>query len=297
MIDFTAPRHRAKFGYLLLAPAVLLMAAIIVYPILLSVSISMQDVRIARIGGDPEPWTFDNYTGLFQSAEFWEACWITTKFVVFVGGVSLVIALATAILVNQRFHGRSAARLLIMLPWAVPEVVATVVWAWMLDSSFGVINWMLLRLGLISSQIPFTSDPNAAFFAVSFVMIWKGYPMMAIMLLAGLQSIPEEQYQAAQVDGASVWQRFFYVTIPNLLPVIGVALIMTTLWVFRDFAIINVLTAGGPLGSTTTLSILTFEKSFAFFRMGEGAAVGVITLIICAILSRGMIGRFARSVH
>ncbi|GAA6210171.1 sugar ABC transporter permease [Cognatishimia sp. WU-CL00825] len=297
MIDFSAPKNRKTFGYLLLAPAVILMAAIIVYPILLSVDVSLQDVRIARIGEDAKPRTLDNYRWLFGSHEFWRAGWVTAKMVFFVGGTALVIGLATAMLVNQRFKGRAAARLFVALPWAVPEVVATVVWAWMLDSSFGVINWGLLQVGLIDQPIQFASDANAAFFAVCFVMIWKGYPLMSIMLLAGLQSIPEEQYQAAKVDGAGPFQRFWYVTIPNLMPVIGVTLVMTTLWVFRDFAIIHVLTEGGPLGATTSLSIMTYEQSFSFFRMGQGAAVGVVTLIICAFISRALVGRFANSPH
>lgn len=297
MIDFSAPRHREKFGYLLLAPAVILMAAIIVYPILLSVDISMQDVRIARIGDEREPWTLKNYAWLFGSDEFWRGLWVSLKLVFVVGALSVIIGFATAMLVNQKFRGRTAIRLFVALPWAVPEVVATVIWAWMLDSSFGVVNWVLLKLGVISTPVLFFSNPTAAFAAVCFVMIWKGYPLMSIMLLAGLQSIPEEQYQAAAVDGAGPWQRFFYITVPNMLPVIGVTLVMTSLWVFRDFAIIYVLTQGGPIGSTTTLSILTFEQSFEFFRMGQGAAVGVITMILCAIVSRALVGRLAKSVH
>lgn len=296
MIDFSSPRHRTKFGYLLLAPAIILMALIIVYPILLSVEISLQDVRVAKIGAS-EPLTVRNYQWLASSGEFWNAMWVTIRLVVFVGGTSLVIGLATALLVNNRFRGRSLARLFVALPWAVPEVVATVIWAWMLDSSFGLFNWLLLTSRITSAPIQFSSDPNAAFFAVCAVMIWKGYPLMSIMLLAGLQSIPEEHYQAAKVDGASAWQRFVYITLPSLAPVIGVTMVMTTLWVFRDFAIIHVLTRGGPIGSTTSLSILTWEQSFGFFRMGQGAAVGVVTMIICAVISRALIGRFAQSVH
>lgn len=296
MIDFSSPRHRTKFGYLLLAPAVLLMALIIVFPILLSVDISLQDVRVARIG-DSEPRTFENYDWLVNSGEFWSSLLVTLRLVLVVGGISLVIGLATALLVNNRFHGRSLARLFVALPWAVPEVVATVIWAWMLDSSFGLFNWLLLTTRVIDAPFQFTSDPTAAFSAVAAVMIWKGYPLMSIMLLAGLQSIPEEHYQAAKVDGASAWQRLVYITLPSLAPVIGVTMVMTTLWVFRDFAIIHVLTRGGPIGSTTTLSILTWEQSFSFFRMGQGAAVGVVTMVICAIISRALVGRFAQTVH
>jgi multiple sugar transport system permease protein len=296
MIDFSSPRHRAKFGYLLLAPAVLLMAVIIVWPILLSVNISLQDVRIADITKSA-PWTGKNYRWLWNSGEFWNAARVTFWLVLFVSSVSLAIGLGTALLVNRRFKGRAIARLLIALPWAVPEVVAAVIWAWMYDGSFGILNWFLIRLNLVDTPVPFLATPTAAFYSVGVVMIWKGYPFMSIMLLAGLQSIPEEQYQAARVDGASAWRRFVHVTLPGIAPVIGVTVVMTTLWVFRDFSIIYVLTQGGPIGATSTLSILTWEQSFAFFRMGHGAAVGVVTMILCLLISRALVGRFAQAAH
>ncbi|MCR8724642.1 carbohydrate ABC transporter permease [Frigidibacter sp. ROC022] len=296
MIDFSSPRHRAKFGYMLLAPATILMAVIVVYPILLSVNISMQDVRIADIAKS-EPWTWKNYRWLVKSGEFWNAISVTFWLVLFVASVSLAIGLSTALLVNQRFKGRTLARLLVALPWAVPEVVAAVIWAWIYDGSFGILNWFLLQLHVVKSPVEFLADPTSAFFAVGGAMIWKGYPFMSIMLLAGLQSIPEEQYQAAKVDGASTWARFVYVTLPGIAPVVGVTVVMTTLWVFRDFSIIYVLTKGGPLGSTSTLSILTWEQSFAFFRMGHGAAVGVVTMVLCLLISRALVGRFAQNVH
>ena len=296
MIDFSSPRHRAKFGYMLLAPAVLLMAIIIVYPILLSVHISLQDVRIADIARS-EPWTGKNYRWLWNSGEFWNAAGVTFWLVLFVSSVALAIGLGTALLVNRRFKGRAIARLLIALPWAVPEVVAAVIWAWMYDGSFGILNWFLIQLNLVDTPVPFLATPTTAFYSVGAVMIWKGYPFMSIMLLAGLQSIPEEQYQAAKVDGASAWRRFVHVTLPGIAPVIGVTVVMTTLWVFRDFSIIYVLTQGGPIGATSTLSILTWEQSFAFFRMGHGAAVGVVTMIICLLISRALVGRFAQAVH
>jgi multiple sugar transport system permease protein len=296
MIDFSSPRHRSKFGYMLLAPAVLMMALIIVYPILLSVNISLQDVRVADIAR-PKPWTLKNFEWLRNSDDFWNALWVTVRLVAFVSAVSLVIGLGTALLVNQQFRGRSLARLLVALPWAVPEVVAAVIWAWMFDNSFGILNWLLINLHLVGSPVQFLSQPASAFLSVGVVMIWKGYPFMSIMLLAGLQSIPEEQYQAAKVDGASAWSRFLYITLPGLAPVIGVTVIMTTLWVFRDFSVIYVLTQGGPVGATSTLSILTWEQSFAFFRMGHGAAVGVVTMVLCVIISRALVGRFAQAAH
>lgn len=296
MIDFSSPRHRHKLGYLLIAPALILMALIIVFPILLSVDISFQDVKIARIGADRKPFTSENYSWLFSSGEFYNSLWVTIRLLLFVGGTALILGFAFALLLNEKFKGRSVARLLVIMPWAVPEVVAVVIWAWMMDSSFGVFNWLLITSGIIDEPLAYASDPTSAFFAVCLVMIWKGYPFICIMLLAGLQSIPEEQYQAASVDGASVFQRFWHVTVPNMLPVLGVCFVMTSLWVFRDFAIIFVLTEGGPIGATKSLAIMTFEQSFQFFRMGRAAAVGVITLILCAIMSRALVSRFAKSV-
>jgi multiple sugar transport system permease protein len=276
---------------------VLLMAGIIVYPILLSVNISMQDVRIARIGDSGGPWTLDNYRWLFGAEQNWEAMWVTLKMIVVVSLLALGIGFGTALLVNQRFRGRGAVRLLVALPWAVPEVIATVIWAWLLSSSFGVVNWFLLTQGIVAEPISFRSDANAAFAAVCATMIWKGYPFISIMLLASLQSIPEEQYQAAKVDGAGIWQRFWFITLPYMVPSIGITLLITTLWVLRDFSIVYVLTKGEPLGATTTISLLTYEQSFVFFRMGQGAALGVLTMVLCALISWPLVGRMSRSIH
>ena len=128
-------------------------------------------------------------------------------------------------------------------------------------------------------------------------MIWKGYPFVSIMLLAGLQAIPNDYYEAAKVDGAGAWQRFVNITFPCLFPVIGVTLILVVLWVFRDFTIIYVLTGGGPYGTTQTLSIMTYEQAFGFHKMGYGAAVGMITLVFCLLASRFMVQRVTGSIY
>src|SRR5690606_27502336 len=163
--------------------------------------------------------------------------------------------------------------------------------------SFGLMNWLFFRLGLIDQTINWFSDPNAAFTAVVVTMVWKGYPFVSIMALAGLQSIPEDYYNAARVDGANAWNRFTHITIPSLMPVLGVTMVLVLLWVFRDFSIINVMTGGGPLKSTQTLSIMTYEHAFGFFKMGYASAVGVVTLIFCVLASLLMIGRKADGIY
>ena len=290
-LDLARPSRQHWLGYLLLAPAVLLIAAIIVYPLVVSVDISFQNVGIARLDQPRRPFTTANYERLFTSPDFWNACWVTLKLILVVTTACFLLGLGTALLVNNRFRGRSIARLLVAMPWAVPEVIAVVIFAWIFDSSFGLMNWVFLKLGFIDKTINWFSDPAASFAVVSTTMIWKGYPFVSIMTLAGLQSIPEDFYAAARVDGASAWQRLVHITLPCLMPVIGVTTVLVMLWIFRDFSIIYVLTGGGPLKATQTLSIMTYEQAFGFFRMGYASAIGIITLIICIIAAKLMMRR------
>jgi multiple sugar transport system permease protein len=285
------PSRQHWLGYLMLLPAALLVAALILYPLLVSVDLSFQNVNIARIGDARRPWTTANYQRLFEGSEFWISLWVTAKFLLVVTTASFVIGLGTALLVNNRFRGRKLARLVVALPWAVPEVVAVVIFAWIFDSSFGLANWLLIKTGLSSQMIAWFSDPAAAFIAVSCTMIWKGYPFVSVMSLAGLQAIPEDLYNAARIDGANGWQRFTYVTVPSLMPVLAVTAILVVLWLFRDFSIVYTMTQGGPVKATQTLSIMTYLQAFSFFKMGYASAVGVVTLILCTIAGLLMVGR------
>ncbi|WP_240230846.1 carbohydrate ABC transporter permease [Devosia lacusdianchii] len=296
-IDLASPRHASKLGYLLLAPAALLILAILVYPMLLAIDISFHDVKFATLSFGASEYTLANYQKLFSSPDFWKAIGVTAQLLVVVTSISMAVGMGTALLVNQQFRGRSFARMLIALPWAIPEVVAVVTWVWILDASFGVFNWLLIKAGLVGGPVSWFSQPGTAFSAVTMVMVWKGYPFISIMILAGLQSIPEEYYQAAKVDGANVFQRFFWITIPCIAPVLGVTLILTILWVFRDFSIIYVLTGGGPVGATETLAIMTYEEAFNFFRMGYASAIGVVTLLICAIISAFLVKKTSHAIY
>ncbi|HTV69420.1 MAG TPA: sugar ABC transporter permease [Rhizobiaceae bacterium] len=295
--DLARPSRQHWLGYLLLLPAVALVALIIVYPLFVSLDLSFQKVGMATLSAPRKPFTLANYEKLFTSPDFWNACWVTIKLVVVVAVACFAVGLGTALLVNNRFKGRTLARLAVALPWAVPEIIAVVIFAWIFDSSFGLMNWLLVRLGLVDQMINWFSSPTAAFWAVAVTMIWKGYPFVSIMTLAGLQSIPEDFYNAAKVDGASAFQRFRYITIPVLMPVLGVTMVLVVLWVFRDFSIIKTLTDGGPLKSTQTLSIMTYEQAFGFFQMGYAAAIGIVTLILCVIASLALIGRKSQAMY
>ncbi|WP_306030570.1 MULTISPECIES: carbohydrate ABC transporter permease [unclassified Stappia] len=297
IFDLARPSRQHLLGYILLAPAVLLVGLIIVYPLVISIDLSLQAVKLPRIGAPRADFTLANYEKLFSSAEFWMACWVTLKLVCVVTIGSLVTGVSTALLVNNRFRGRTLARLAMALPWAVPEVIAVVIFAWIFDSSFGLMSWLLVTLGLSDGMVAWVSTPGAAFWAVAITMIWKGFPFVSIMTLAGLQSIPADFYNAAKVDGANVFQRFRWITLPLLMPVLGVTLVLVILWVFRDFSIIKVLTEGGPLKSTQTLSIMTYDQAFGFFNFGYASAVGVVTLVICVVASLLMLGRETRAMY
>lgn len=297
LFDLARPSRQHLLGYILLAPAVLLVGLIIVYPLIISIDLSLQAVKLPRMGAPRAPFTTANYQKLFASGEFWMACWVTLKLVVVVTAGSLITGVSTALLVNNRFRGRTLARLAMALPWAVPEVIAVVIFAWIFDSSFGLMSWLLVTLGLSDGMIAWVSTPGAAFWAVAITMIWKGFPFVSIMTLAGLQSIPTDFYNAAKVDGANVFQRFRWITLPLLMPVLGVTLVLVILWVFRDFSIIKVLTEGGPLKSTQTLSIMTYDQAFGFFNFGYASAVGVVTLVICVVASLLMLGRQTRAMY
>jgi len=290
-LDLARPSRQHWLGYALLAPAVLLIAAIIVYPLFVSIDLSFQNVGIARLDRPRRPFTIANYDRLFASPDFWNACWVTLKLTIVVSAACFLLGLGTALLVDNRFRGRPLARLLVAMPWAVPEVIAVVIFAWIFDSSFGLMNWIFISLGLADRTINWFSDPSAAFAVVATTMVWKGYPFVSIMSLAGLQSIPDDYYAAARVDGASAVQRLIHITIPSLMPVLGVTMVLVMLWIFRDFSIIYVLTGGGPLKATQTLAIMTYEQAFGFHRMGYGAAVGVVTLAICVVAAKLLMRR------
>ena len=191
-----------------------------------------------------------------------------------------VLGLIAALLLNEDFKGRGLFRVLIIIPWAIPVVVACLVWILMFDYQYGIINHILETIGFLSSPIAYLGDVRAALPAAMVVNIWKGFPWVAIMLLAGLQTIPVGLYEAAVLDGASAWKKFRHVTLPMLRPVSAVVFLLLVVWTVKDFAILYVLTGGGPANSTELLTVYVYKSAFKFFRMGEAAAGGVVLLLI-----------------
>ena len=278
-------RRPAIFAYLLLAPAVLVLVLVVLYPLATAIDMSFRRVEIYSPSTPRGPWTLANYLRLLTTPGFWQAVRVSVTYVACSVTPALLIGLGTALLLNRQFRGRTLARMLAVMPWAIPPVVAVNIWWWILDPSYGLLNWILLQLGVVSHPVNWTTQPGPAMAAVSLVTTWKGYPFFLVMLLAGLQAIPQDLYDAAAVDGAGSLGAFRHITLPALRGVLSLAALLSILWVFREFTIIWVLTGGGPIRATETLAIMTYREAFTSFRMGVAAAVGVVTLVISAAAS------------
>jgi multiple sugar transport system permease protein len=279
-------RRERLIAYGLLAPAFALVAGLVLYPLWTVVVTSLREGRAPNVSRlDRLPLGFKNYLRALQDEVVWDAAGRTLFFAVGVIGPAFLIGLLLALLLNRDFPGRRTLRSLMLLPWAVPGVVAALAFLWMFDASYGVVNALLRSVGLASADIAWFNNQATAPWAVLLPAIWKCFPFFVLTLLAALQSIPVALYEAARIDGANALQGFRYVTWPGIRGAAVLALILQTLWVVKDFDIIFATTGGGPSRATQTLSLLIYEEAFAFFRLGSAAAIGVILLVGCAVLS------------
>jgi multiple sugar transport system permease protein len=228
---------------------------------------------------------FDHYKKYFSDYRMWKALWNTTFFTVVSVAVEFVLGLAIALLINKVFFGRGMVRASILIPWAIPTAVSALIWKFLYDGQNGIVAKYFADTGIIESMSSLLTTGSGAMFAVMFADVWKTTPYMALLLLAGLQTIPNSLYEAASIDGASKWRQFVTITLPLLKSSILVALLFRTLDAFRVFDLIYVLTGGGPANSTETISILAYKVLFSQTNFGEGSALAVIVFICVAIIS------------
>jgi multiple sugar transport system permease protein len=273
----------AWLGYAFLLPLMLWLAATILVPLIQSVALSFQNVRI--IGTPGEFVGFDNYTRLLGSDRFWEALGRSLIWVLGNAVLQTLLAFAAALILKQNFRGQKIARIWIILSWIVPTVVVVIIWRWLLSASGGIVNYALVALGLMPEPIGFFSSGDAAFASVIAINSWRWFPFQAVILLAALQRIPQELYEAAAVDGAATLQKFFSITLPGLQPVLFVMGLIGTLMSFNVFDVIWLLTAGGPSSATTTLPVLIYDTGFRQFRLSQAAALSVVTGIILLVFA------------
>jgi len=268
------------FAILLMAPTVVWTLIVLVYPIAITLRNSVHNIGT---GFDPHPSFIGlaNYAALFQDSDFWQAVRVTVEFTVgnLVG--SFGFGLLTALLLQHRFWGRAAARAILLLPWAMPQVAAVVIWKWLLQTQYGAANYILWRVHLSATpNIPWLSQPKLALYAVLFATVWWQYPIATTFLQAGIQSVSLDLYEAAGIDGANAWQRFRHVTWPGLEPVRNILLLMLLFWSLGQVIIIWAMTAGGPARATQTLAILVYTRAFSDFQFGSASALATIVLAV-----------------
>jgi multiple sugar transport system permease protein len=220
-----------------------------------------------------------NYTYLVGDQRFWSATWNTAYFTFVAVALEMALGLALALLLNRKFPGRGLARALVLVPWAVPSVVAARFWGWILNADFGVLNYLL------HARINWLGDPFWALNAAILADVWKTTPFVVLLLLAGLQVIPDDLYRAARIDGANRWQSFRYVTLPMLLPVILLTLLFRTMDAARVFDVIFVLTGGGPANSSESLVVYAYKLLYRNLQFGYGSAISVATFLFILGLS------------
>lgn len=276
--------RQLRLYWMMLAPALILGGALILYPMYLAVDVSFRDIGMVTMDslGDSSR-TLDNYAQLWTDPKIRDSVLLAVLYTVGSIVPAFILGLVTALLLNKRFPGRRVLRTLVLLPWAVPTVLAAIAFLWLLDASYGVVNYLLTSVGLIDENIAWLASTDTALIAVIIPTVWKIYPFFTLILLAALQAVPGDLHEAAAVDGAGEFRQFTAITWPVIRPAAWLSLILQGLWTFREFDVIYPMTGGGPADSTNTLAIKVFNEAFNQFEMGFASALGILTMVIGAI--------------
>ena len=266
-------------AWIFLLPALLLLLFVFAYPIARALWLSL---FTQNLGTKLQPVFsgLDNYIRMAGDGRFWQSFWTTTVFTVVTVLLELLLGLSIALLLNQRFFGRGVVRTIAILPWALPTALIGLAWAWIFNDQFGVVNDILLRLGLIRTGINWLGEPTLAIIAVIFADVWKTTPFISILLLAGLQSISPDLYEAHAIDGATPWQSFYQITLPLLIAQILIAMLFRFAQAFGVFDLIAVMTGGGPGGATEVVSLYIYSTVMRYLDFGYGAALVVVTFLL-----------------
>ncbi|TFZ51025.1 sugar ABC transporter permease [Serratia proteamaculans] len=280
----TLPQRERRQAWVLLAPMLLMMLLLTAWPLARTLWLSFTDAALVGDGVTPAWVGADNFIYALTDPDFQAALWRTLYFTLVSVAFEGVIGVLVALLLNQKFHGRNVLRVLVILPWALPTIVNATMWRLNFNPDYGSINALLTQLGVIDHYRSWLGDPTSALNAVMLADIWKNYPLITLLTLAALQSIPDDLYEAARLDGASAWRRFRAITLPAILAPLAVALVLRTIDAFKVFDIIYVMTRGGPMDSTKTLSFFVYQESFSYLRAGSGAAYAVLMTLLCGLL-------------
>ena len=270
-----------QVAIILILPALALFVAIILYPLINSMYIGLLDKSLVRPG--------EEFVGLKNidwvlRRRFVEILSTTMFFTVGATILPFLIGFVVALVLNAPLPGRGILRGLFLLPWLVPAVVVSFLWMWIFNANYGVLNGMLRSAGLISENINFIGDQSTAMWTIIIAKTWNTFPWIAVMLLAGLQTIPRELYEAAAIDGADRVQSFFNVTVPQLRGIITTVLLLSFIWNFQHFETIYVMTSGGPAGSTTTFAVAVYQQAFQGYNLGRAGAIGILWMALLSVI-------------
>jgi multiple sugar transport system permease protein len=273
--------RQSVFSWLMMAPPLLFLAALVGYPVCYGILLSLQDRPVAHAG------TFvglKNFATNLNDPIFWRVALNTFVYTAVATLLKMVGGLALALAMNQQFPLKNLVRALMLLPFIVPTVLSTVAWMWILDPAFSVLNWLLVAAGVPKPGPSWLGNPILAMLSIIMINTWRGLPFYGITLLAGLQTVPPELYEAATIDGASGWQRFRYVTLPLLQPIILIVTLFSVIFTFADFQLVYVLTHGGPQNATQLFATYAFDIAMGAGQLGLGASVALAMLPALALL-------------
>ena len=280
----TRAQRRQVEAWSLLIPVLVVMTIVTLYPLVRTVWLSFTDAELP-VGQSVPQWIgIDNYSYVLTDPDFLDALVRTLHFTIGSVGAELVLGVLVGLLLNQKFRGRALVRSLVILPWALPTIVNAMLWRLMYNPEYGALNALLTEMHLIDQYRSWLGDPDIAMDMVIIADVWKNYAIVALVVLAALQTIPADLYEQMRIDGAPAWSRFWNLTVPGILGPLTVVMVLRLIDSFRVFDIIFVMTRGGPADATKTLSFYVYQESFAFLRAGSGASYAVIVALMSAML-------------
>lgn len=285
-----APRSVRRQPYVLLAPAMLVMAVLFLFPAIYNLVLAFQRLTPYDAPGDAVWVGLQNFRAVFTNPQTGRSAlntvfWLTavTVAIRLAAGMALALLLQSPVL--ERWRLRGVCRALVLVPWMIPPVVAVASWKWLLDANSGVLNQVLVQTGVVDNGIPFLAQPSTVWWSVVTILVWRELPFVVIVVMAGLQGIPKEQYEAASLDAANRWQSFRYITVPNLRPVLTVIVLITVIQTFNNFVYVWLSTGGGPGTYTQVLATQLYSAAFVSNSLGEGAAIGLLMSAVMGVFA------------
>lgn len=281
--------------WLFVLPAIIVVCALFLYPICSSIFYSFTNKNLIRptysfVG-------FDNYITILSDKAFWSSFFNSLKWTIFSLLGQLLVGFTAALALNRVKHLKGIYKTLLIIPWAFPSIVIAFSWKWILNGVYGILPNLLVQMGICDETPQFLTEKTLAFVVLVIINIWFGAPMIMVNVLSALQTVPQDQYEAAEIDGAKKWQSFLYITVPHIKIVMGLLVVLRTVWIFNNFDIIYLVTGGGPAGSTQTVPVYAYDMGWGTKLLGQSSAVTVLLFIFMMVICIGyfaIIGRWEK---